>query len=113
LACIAREEGLSMTFCAEPELADAVPSGRMACIDARIVHELSGRSFSERKDKHQRVGCTCIESVDIGTYGTCPRGCLYCYANRGRSRKMTVTPVRLSGGAALEKGAGQFGEPVA
>jgi hypothetical protein len=82
LTGIAREEGLSVAFCAEPTLASALPSERMACIDARIVHELTERTFSERKDKNQRAGCSCIESVDIGSYGTCPRGCLYCYANR-------------------------------
>ncbi len=82
LTGIAREEGLSVAFCAEPTLASALHSERMACIDAHIVHELTERTFSERKDKNQRASCSCIESVDIGSYGTCPRGCLYCYANR-------------------------------
>lgn len=84
---IAGKEGLPMAFCAEPALADILPSERIACIDARIIHELTDRPFSERKDKYQRAGCTCIESVDIGSYGTCPRGCLYCYANRRQTVK--------------------------
>ena len=29
-----------------------------------------------------RDGCKCVASVDVGVYGTCGNGCLYCYANQ-------------------------------
>jgi hypothetical protein len=88
LAEIARERSLPISLCAEPELECRMSSSGIACIDARIVCELTNQPFSVRKDKNQRPGCKCIESVDIGSYGTCPRGCLYCYANRRRNVSM-------------------------
>ena len=81
LVDIAGEKGIAVSFCAEPGLT-ATPAEKVGCIDARIVGELTDKPFSIRKDKNQRPGCACIESVDIGRYGTCPRGCLYCYADR-------------------------------
>ena len=34
---------------------------------------------------NQRLTCGCIESVDIGTYDSCMHGCVYWYADSGRS----------------------------
>jgi len=88
LADIAKARSLPVSFCAESELARRIHSAGIGCVDARIIRELTDQPFSDRKDRSQRSGCTCIESVDIGSYGTCPRGCLYCYANR-RQRALT------------------------
>jgi hypothetical protein len=43
----------------------------------------SGSLRKRLKDPGQRELCGCMVSKDIGLYGTCKSGCLYCYA-RGR-----------------------------
>ena len=55
-----------------------IPSGM--CIDHKLIERLTGYPISARKDKNQRDVCRCVESIDIGTYDTCPNGCIYCYA---------------------------------
>ncbi len=79
-AAIAAAEGLEIQSCAEPALAAAVPAGK--CIDERLLNEVFGLKLSYRKDPGQRKLCLCQQSVDIGNYGACGHGCLYCYARR-------------------------------
>jgi len=52
------------------------------CIDGELLDSLWGLGVTGKKDKHQRPLCLCAPSVDIGRYGTCTHGCLYCYATR-------------------------------
>jgi hypothetical protein len=70
MAGIAKEAGMEIQSCAEAE--DLSPLGIRpgACIPGPEGH------------KHQRPCCLCAASVDIGSYGPCPAGCVYCYARR-------------------------------
>jgi hypothetical protein len=81
LAGMAREAGMDMYTCAEGEnLADlGISAG--SCIDGGLIMDLWGIKTGG-KDKNQRPQCGCAPSVDIGRYGSCPAGCLYCYARR-------------------------------
>lgn len=80
LSDIARAQGFSPRACAEE--ADLLPLGigPARCVDAAALQALFGRAMPCRKDRAQRPACRCHESVDIGRYGTCRHGCLYCYA---------------------------------
>lgn len=75
----AAREGLAIQSCAEIPLAGTGVSAG-GCIDVELLNGLFGLSLRRRKDPAQRPLCLCQKSVDIGAYGPCPHGCLYCYA---------------------------------
>ena len=66
------EYGIEHNRCIDPELIS-----RLAPDDSLLQNFL----YNARCDSGQRKACGCILSKDIGTYNTCPHGCLYCYAN--------------------------------
>ncbi|BCR03037.1 hypothetical protein DESUT3_01060 [Desulfuromonas versatilis] len=80
LADEAAKNGMELFACAEK--VDLRPFGiRSArCIDGELIRQLFGLELVQRKDPGQRPECGCLQSVDIGIYGSCRHGCLYCYA---------------------------------
>jgi hypothetical protein len=84
LARIASDAGMETRSCAEAEDLSVLGIKPGACIDGDLIREISGRSLPQigSKDKNQRRNCRCVSSVDIGSYGSCPAGCVYCYAQR-------------------------------
>jgi hypothetical protein len=85
LAVIAERFGIEMFSCC----GDYLVGGRVKkahCIDGAIIEELfypEGLLYNEKPTRNQ---CGCTESTDIGTYDTCPHGCVYCYANANKSK---------------------------
>ena len=77
-AAAASRSGLEIQSCAEVASAASVPPGK--CVDEQLLNELFGLGLAYRKDPAQRKLCLCQQSADIGSYGTCRHGCLYCYA---------------------------------
>ena len=77
-AASATSAGLEIQSCAEAAVSAGVRPGK--CVDEQLLNELFGLNLSYRKDPAQRKLCLCRESVDIGRYGSCGHGCLYCYA---------------------------------
>jgi histone acetyltransferase (RNA polymerase elongator complex component) len=58
------------------------------CIDGGIIEQLfypDGLSYSGKPTRNQ---CGCTESTDIGTYDSCPHGCVYCYANANKQKAL-------------------------
>ncbi len=80
LAGMARSEGFIPCACAEDADLGALGIEPARCVDAARLSALFGRAIPGRKDRAQRPACRCHESVDVGRYGTCRHGCLYCYA---------------------------------
>lgn len=81
LSDIAAGFGIELRACCEITdfTRDTITSA--ACIDKNVVERVCGHSIAAKRDKNQRTGCNCIESIDIGAYNTCKNGCIYCYAN--------------------------------
>ncbi|MCL2833761.1 MAG: DUF1848 domain-containing protein [Treponema sp.] len=93
LAGIADSAGMRIQSCAEDDLAGCgVEPG--ACIDCELIKKIRGETNNtaaelfgpdirpDIRDKNQRPFCLCSQAVDIGSYGPCPAGCVYCYARR-------------------------------
>ncbi len=85
LAGIAAGYGIKMFSCCGDYLIG--PKIEKAhCISGKIIEELFYKSGFEHREKPTRKECGCTESTDIGTYDTCPNGCIYCYANVNKIR---------------------------
>jgi len=80
LVKIAAGCGLDIFSCAEEIDLETWGVRPGKCVDDELLSRLLGRPLRVRKDPRQRKACGCVESRDIGVYGTCRRGCVYCYA---------------------------------
>ncbi len=84
LASIAERYSIRMySCCGEYLLSPSIQKAH--CIDGAIIQQLFPADGCQYKDKPTRQECGCTESVDIGTYDTCPHGCVYCYANANKA----------------------------
>jgi hypothetical protein len=86
LAEAAGAHGMDIRSCAEP--VDLAPFGIRPgrCVDPEYILRVFGVETADRKDPYQRKACGCAASRDIGSYDTCPSGCLYCYATSDFAR---------------------------
>ena len=83
LAQIAENCDIQMYSCCGDYLVnDRIRKGR--CIDGEVIENLFFPNGFDCQQKPTRAECGCTESSDIGTYDTCPHGCVYCYANTNK-----------------------------
>jgi len=85
LAAIAARFGIQMFSCCGDYLIGN-KINKAHCIDGRVIEDLFSPEGFSFKHKPTRNECGCTESIDIGTYDTCPHGCVYCYANTNKGR---------------------------
>jgi len=85
LAASAARYGIRMfSCCGDYLINDNIKKAH--CIDGCIIESLFFPDGLAYKEKPTRSQCGCTESTDIGTYDTCPHGCVYCYANVNKHR---------------------------
>jgi len=97
LAEIAELHGMEMFSCC----CDVLISGKVKkahCVDGELLAGLYPERMVPLRFKGTRQECGCFESTDIGTYDTCPHGCVYCYANTNKEvaerrwREFAISP---------------------
>ena len=89
LADIASGHGIQLYSCCCDYLINEKVQ-KAHCIDGAIIEKLFCPDGFAYKEKHTRQECGCTESYDIGTYNTCPHGCIYCYANTNKGRAASM-----------------------
>lgn len=81
---IARDYSLELATCSEKIDLQEYGIKRASCVDKERIEQIIGCPIKSKKDSGQRPECGCMESVDIGAYGTCLNGCKYCYATKSQ-----------------------------
>ena len=78
---IARDAGMTVNACCNPEL---LPFGPLEgqCISPARLSAAWGIDLSALPPRPSRPRCRCVQAFDVGAADSCPGGCLYCYANQ-------------------------------
>lgn len=83
MADIAGAHGITLYACCQEALvSEHVQAAH--CVDGDLLAEIFPERPKISKPRPTREQCGCTISLDVGTYDSCPYGCLYCYANQSR-----------------------------
>ena len=87
LADVAKRYDIRLLVCCNDYLLyEGVSKG--SCINGRYLSWVFNDHSTTLESSPTRKGCACTKSIDIGSYDTCPGGCLYCYANTDKHRAL-------------------------
>lgn len=78
MATIAKKYDIDVYACCDDSLVKENVL-KASCVDAKLIEKITG-NIPTIKQAPTRKECGCFQSVDIGEYGSCLHGCLYCYA---------------------------------
>lgn len=99
---VARDHGMTLSCCCPRRDLSRFGIEPRGCLDAATLRSLDIPYDSARSDL--REGCLCVRSVDIGEYGTCGHGCVYCYAGGdGGIRRLYSDDTELLWGAVMPR----------
>ena len=82
---IANKYNMNIATCAEAIDLSDIGITKNACIDARLIRQITGKSIYATKDA-ARPECLCSKAFDVGKYDTCSHACVYCYANNTKTK---------------------------
>ena len=75
---VAADHGISLSCCCGSRDFSRFGVEPRGCLDGAMMRALD--IPYETPSAPVRDGCRCVRSIDIGEYGTCGHGCVYCYA---------------------------------
>ena len=81
LGAISKKYDIPVQACAEEYDFSSFGIKKEACISEEYVKKITGYNIVKNTKRSNRKYCTCIPSIDVGEYNTCPNLCAYCYAN--------------------------------
>jgi hypothetical protein len=81
---VGKAVGLDLTLCGGKKLQETTGCPSSGCNGFKWLSRVYPELHKARpmKPRQTKKDCSCVDSRDIGFFGTCPHGCRYCYANK-------------------------------
>ena len=83
---------MEVSSCAEGSWMEEYGVETAGCFTKDVWEKCCGKRLNIPKTKGKRKECSCILGFDIGGYGGCRMGCVYCYG-RGDERREGHNPL--------------------